>query len=151
MTSATRLKMNKGKGELTVTFPDIHFAGGAFGDRSELFVKFTGGRSAPAISWAAVMCSGDSYIGYKGATVAFPSRNGSFSIKETLGLGSPKAGIARTHRWLTAGMMTLDDLCSKGFGKKMSGVKAETLPKRIDGFGLDYSAREKRLRVVWKK
>jgi hypothetical protein len=149
MTSSTRLKINRRKGELTVTFPEIQFAGGAFGDKSDLFVKFSIGPSTPSISWAAVMCSGTSYIGYKGATVAFPSRSGSFSIKETLALGAPKGGIARTHAWLTGGMMALDDLCSDAFREKMRDARAETLPPRIGKYNFKFNPRKNTLNAAW--
>ena len=149
LTSSTKLKMDREKGVLTVTFPEVQFAGGAFGSRVELFVKVTPGRPSPRISWAAVMCSKGSYLGYKGATVAFPARSGSYSIKETLALGSPKGGISRTHHWLTAGMMSLDDLCSDEFRKKMKDARAETLPKRIGAYNFEFNPRENTLKAKW--
>lgn len=149
LTSSTKLKMNREKGELLVTFPEVEFAGGAFGDRAELFVRVTDAAPAPLISWAAVMCSGGTYLGYKGATVAFPARSGSFSIKDTLALGSPKAGISRTHRWLTAGVMTLDDLCSDEFRKKMKNARAGNLPPRLGPYRFAFSPVRKTLRATW--
>lgn len=149
LTSSTKLRMNKEKGTLTVAFPEVQFAGGAFGSRAELFVKVTPGKPTPRISWAAVMCSKGAYLGYKGATVSFPTRSGSFSIKETLSLGSPKAAIVWTHRWLTAGMMTLDDLCGDEFRKKMKNARAETLPSKIGAYNFEFNPRENTLKATW--
>jgi hypothetical protein len=95
------------------------------------------------------MCDGGSYIGYKGATVAFPARSGSFSVKETLALGSPKALIARTHRWLTGGLLALDDLCSEGFREKMKDARAGTLPPRVGRFRLKFDPVRNILKADW--
>ncbi len=149
LTSSTRLKIDREKGELTVTFPEAQFSGWAFGGTEELFVKVTPGRTSPRISWAAVLCSRGSYLGYKGGTVTFPSRSGSYSLKETLALGSPKGGISRTHRWLTAGMMTLDDLCSDDFRKKMKDARAETLPPRIGAYSFEFNPDTNTLKAKW--
>lgn len=149
LTSSTKLKLNREKGVLTVAFPEVQFSGGGFGSRAELFVKVTPGKPSPRISWAAVMCSRGSYLGYKGATVAFPTRSGSYSIKETLALGSPKGAISLTHRWLTAGMMSLDDLCSDEFRKKMKDARAETLPPRIGAYSFEFNPRENTLKAKW--
>ena len=149
MTSSTKLKMNREKGDLVITFPDVQFAGAAFGDKADLFVKITGTAASPSISWASVMCSGSSYIGYKGATVAFPARSGSFSIKETLALGSPKAGISRTHRWLTGGVMALDDLCTADFREKMKDARVESLPPGLGAYSFDFNRRRNTLTAKW--
>ncbi len=149
LTSATTIRMNKEKGELDVDFPEADFGGGAFGARAELFVRLEGTPSKPAVSWAAVFCKGGSYVGYKGSTVAFPSRSGRFSLKETAALGAPKLLITRTHHWLTAGMVSLEDLCTEGFSERMKGARAATLPPRAGAYVLKYNARKNSLKVTW--
>ena len=150
MTSATKFRMNKEKGELTVAFPEVSFGGGAYGDTADLFVRVTGGAGAPALSWATVLCSGGSYLGYKGSTVAFPQRSGSFSISETMALGSPKALITNTHHWLTEGMLTLEDLCSDPFREKMKDARAQTLPAKLGAYNFDFNSGRNTLKVKWE-
>jgi len=150
MTSSTKFRMNREKGELTVEFPEVKFGGGAYGDRADLFVKVTGGADAPALSWATVLCSQGAYLGYKGSTVAFPQKSGSFSINETLALGAPKALISRTHHWLTEGMVALEDLCADDFREKMKDARAETLPASLGAYNFDFNARKNSLKVKWE-
>jgi hypothetical protein len=150
MTSSTRLRMNREKGELTVDFPDVSFGGGAYGNRTDLFVKVLGGTAAPKLSWATVICSGNSYLGYKGSTVAFPRVSGDFSITETVATGSPKTLIAGTHHWLTEGMLTLEDLCSDSFRDKMKDARAQTLPSKIGSHNLNYNSFDNSLKVSWE-
>lgn len=150
MNSSTRLKLNKEKGELTVDFPDVDFIGGGFGDRADLFIRMTGTEAEPSISWATVLCSGGSYLGYKGSTVSLPRKSSSLSISETLALGSPKVLIARTHHWLTAGMVALEDLCTDDFRARMKDARAETLPARQGPYAFDYNAGKNRLKVKWE-
>lgn len=148
--SSTRLKFSREKGELAVTFPDVDFVGGGLGDRADLFVKMTGTPEEPAISWATVICSGGSYLGYKGANVGLPAKSGSFSIGETLAMGAPKALIARTHRWLTAGMIALEDLCSEDFRERMKDARAGSLPEKLGPYAFDYNASRGTLKVKWE-
>ena len=105
--------------------------------------------AALAVSWAAVFCKGGSYVGYKGSTVAFPSRSGRFSLKETAALGAPKLLITRTHHWLTAGMVSLEDLCTDGFRERMKGSRAATLPAKAGRYRLAYDAGDNSLKVSW--
>jgi len=149
LTSATRIKMDKENGELDVNFPDAEFGGGAFGARAELFVRLLNGADGPAISWAAVFCRGGTYLGYKGSNVAFPSRSGRFSLKETAALGAPKLLITRTHHWLTAGMVALEDLCSEDLRSRMKPYRAATLPPRAGRYRLSYDRRKNSLKVRW--
>lgn len=149
--SSTKIKVNKEKGELTVYFPDVEFGGGAmFEGRSDLFVRLTGTDEAPAISWATVICSKGAFLGYKGATFDFPQRSGTFSISETFAMGAPKTLIARTHRWLAGGLLTLEDLCSEDFREKMKDSRAETLPEKQGKYSFDYSERKNSLKVSWE-
>jgi len=150
MTSSTKFRMDKEKGELTVTFPKVDFGGGAAGDRAHLFVRITRETPTPAISWATVLCSGGNYMGYKGATVNFPEKSGNFSISETLALGEyPARMIYGTHPWLTAGLTSLGDICSAPFLEKMKDARAETLPPRIGKFSFEFNPRRNTLTTKW--
>ncbi|MCM2267135.1 MAG: hypothetical protein NDI60_05095 [Elusimicrobiales bacterium] len=149
--SSTKIKVNKEKGELAVYFPDVEFGGGAmFEGGSDLFVRITGTEEAPAISWATVICSNGSFLGYKGATFDFPQRSGTFSISETFAMGAPKTLIARTHRWLAGGLVTLEDLCTAEFKEKMKDARAETLPEKLGKYNFDYNPRKNALKVTWE-
>lgn len=148
--SSTKFRMDKEKGELTVTFPKVEFGGGAYGDKSRLFVKIVRETPSPAISWATVLCSGGKYIGYKGSTVNFPEKSGAFSISETLALGEyPARLIYGTHPWLAGGLTALDEVCSDTFLEKMKDARAETLPPRIGDFSFEFNSRKNTLKAKW--
>jgi hypothetical protein len=149
LNSATKLRMNKDKGELTVTFPKVTFGDGGPGDKAHLFVKITRETPVPAISWATVLCSGGQYLGYKGSTVDFPGRNGEFSISETLALGYPGRLVYGTHPWLAGGLASLDELCSPAFLERMKDARAETLPPRLGDFSFEYNSRKNVLKASW--
>lgn len=146
--SATKLKLNKEKGELTVTFPDVDFGGASYGGRADLYVKMLGTDEAPAISWATVICGSGNFMGYKGSTADL-GQSGSVSISETLALGSPKALIVRTHRWLAGDLVALEDLCTDGFRERMKDARAETLPASIGRYNFKFDARKNTLKVKW--
>ncbi len=148
--SATKLKLNKEKGELTVTFPQVDFGGEAFGGRSDLYVSMLGSDEAPVISWATVICGGPNFMGYKGSTVSLPRESSSLSISETLALGSPKALITRTHRWLAGDLVALEDLCTDDFRGHMKDHRAETLPEKLGKYNFDYNPRKNALKVTWE-
>jgi hypothetical protein len=150
LASSTRIKVDKRRGELTVAFPDVVFAGGAFGDRADLFVRMTGTTDAPAISWAAVLCSGGGYLGYKGSTVTLPEKSGSYNISETMALGTPKALIMKTHRWLTEGMVATEDLCTDAFREKMKDSRVTTLPPALGPYALVFDPKKNTLKVKWE-
>ena len=151
MTSSTKLKMDKEKGELTVAFPKVEFGGDSAGDKAQLFVKITRETPVPAISWAAVLCSNGHYLGYKGSTVNFPEKSGSFSISETLALGAyPSRLITRTHPWLAGDDAALAEICSDGFLEKMKDARIETLPSRIGNFTFEYNSRKNTLKARWR-
>jgi hypothetical protein len=150
MVSSTRLKLNKKRGELTLAFPAIIFLGRAFGDRADLFVRMTGTAAAPAISWATVLCAGDTYLGYKGSTVNLPRRSVNYSINEAMALGAPKALITQTHGWLTEGMITTEELCSKDFRARMKDARAATLPKTLGPYAFSFDPKKNVLRIKWE-
>lgn len=147
--SATKLKMDKEKGVLTITFPKVEFGDGLPDDRADLYVKLFGSDMAPVISWATVICGGPNFIGYKGSTVDFPRESGNLSITETLALGSPKLLIARTHPWLAGDLASMEELCSDGFRERMRDARAQTLPSSIGRYSLEFNARKNTLRVKW--
>lgn len=149
ITSAIKLKMDKEKGEMTVTFPKVDFGDQAPGDKAHLFVKILREAPTPVISWATVICSGNHYLGYKGSTLNFPEASGSMSISEMLALGYPKLLIARTHPWLTEGLADLEEVCSAPFLEKMKDARAETLPPKIGNFNFTYTPRKNILKVKW--
>lgn len=147
--SAIKLKMDKEKGEMTVTFPKVDFGDQAAGDKAHLFVKILRETPAPVISWATVICSGGNYLGYKGSTLNFPETSGSLSISETLALGYPKLLIARTHPWLAGGLENPEEVCSPAFLEKMKDARAETLPPTIGNFSFDFNPRKNTLKAKW--
>lgn len=148
--SAIKLKMDKEKGEMTITFPKVDFGDQAAGDKAHLFVKILRETPAPVISWATVICSGGNYLGYKGSTLNFPETSGSLSINEMLALGSyPKRLIERTHPWLTEGLSNIEEICSGPFLEKMKDARAETLPPKIGNFSFEYNPRKNTLKAKW--
>lgn len=147
--SAIKLKMDKEKGEMTITFPKVDFGDQAAGDKAHLFVKILREAPTPVISWATVICSGGNYLGYKGSTLNFPETSGSLSISETLALGYPKLLIARTHPWLAGGLENLEEVCSPAFLEKMKDARAETLPPSIGNFSFDFNPRKNTLKAKW--
>ncbi len=149
ITSAIKLKMEKEKGEMTVTFPKVDFGDQEPGDKAHLFVKILRETPTPVISWATVICSGSRYLGYKGSTLNFPETSGAMSISEMLALGYPKLLIARSHPWLTEGLADLEEVCSAPFLEKMKDARAETLPPKIGNFNFDYNSRKNTLKVKW--
>src|SRR3989338_1850685 len=149
ITSAIKLKMDKEKGEMTVTFPKVDFGDQAAGDKAHLFVKILRETPTPVISWATVICSGESYLGYKGSTLNFPEASGSLSISETLALGYPKLLLTRTHPWLTEGLANLEEVCSPAFLEKMKDARAETLPPKQGNFSFDFNPRKNTLKAKW--
>lgn len=147
--SAVKLKMDKEKGEMTVTFPKVDFGDQEPGDKAHLFVKILRETPAPVISWATVICSGGNYLGYKGSTLNFPENSGSLSISETLALGYPKLLLTRTHPWLTEGLGNLEEVCSEPFLEKMKDARAETLPPKLGNFSFDFNPRKNTLKAKW--
>lgn len=147
ISSAVKLKVDKKKGELTVTFPKVDFGDAAPGDKAHLFVKLLRESPAPVLSWATVLCSDGHYLGYKGSTVSIPEEGGSLSISETLALGSyPKLLIARTHPWLTGDP---GEVCEPSFLEKMKDVRAETLPAKVGNYSFEYNPRKNTLKARW--
>ena len=149
LNSAIKLKMDKEKGEMTITFPKVDFGDQQPGDKAHLFVKILRETPTPVISWATVICSGGNYLGYKGSTLNFPETSGSMSISEMLALGYPKLLIARTHPWLAGGLENLEEVCSAPFLEKMKDASAETLPPQIGNFSFDYNPRKNTLKAKW--
>ena len=149
ITSAIKLKMDKEKGEMTITFPKVDFGDQAAGDKAHLFVKILRETPTPVISWVTVICSGGNYLGYKGSTLNFPETSGSLSISETLALGHPKLLLTRTHPWLAEGLANLEDVCSPAFLEKMKDARAETLPPKLGNFSFDFNPRKNTLKAKW--
>ncbi|MCX5784773.1 MAG: hypothetical protein NTX59_03705 [Elusimicrobia bacterium] len=154
LTSLIKLTIDGKKGKAEVKFPDVRFEGACPGDRSVLFIKVAEENLSPALSWAAVICSGRSYLGYKGANLKLPEKSGNFSITETMALGCQKTLVSETHPWLAAGLAgeggrDLDRLCSRAFREKMMDYNVKTLPRQMEGFDFQYNPEKNTLKITW--
>lgn len=155
MISYTKVKFNKEKGKVEIGFTDVEFIGDNGNNKAFLFIKVVESNTSPVLSWATVICSGNSYWGYKGTNLRLPGYSSNFSINENLCTGYPKLLIERTHPWLTNaidnnGNSHLDNLCTKDFLEKMKEHNVNTLPEAIGRFNLDYNSRKKVLKITWK-
>jgi len=100
LAAATMLKVDGEKGEANIAFPKVEFEDARADDRASLFIRVARETSSPLLSWAAIICSGPRYLGYKGSSLKLPEKSGSYSINETLALGSLKVIVRKTHPWL---------------------------------------------------
>lgn len=150
----TKLTTNGKNGRVDIKFPAVEFADELPGDEAFLFVKATGTALTPEISWAAVLCSGGDYLGYKGSTLKLPEKPGAFSITETLALGERKALVKETHPWLAGARKKsgggLDYLCSPEFRKTMKGYTVRTLPRDLAMYHFKYDPKENALKITWR-
>lgn len=152
--SSIKVTVDGERGRAEIVFPAAEAGGTFYGFRSSLFVKLSGHSSSSVLSWAAVVCSGREYVGYKGSSLKLPDGSGGFILRdESLALGAVKDGLARTHPWLVpggaGGGQGLDRLCSGDFPGKMKAYAVRALPREADGFRFDYDAAERRLTVTW--
>lgn len=143
-------------GRAEINFPGAGPDGAPYGFRSSLFVKFAANSSSSVLSWAAVVCSGRQYLGYKGSSLRLPGGAGDFVIKdETLSLGSLKSLLGRTHSWLLpppeTGDRNLDGLCAADFPKKMKAYSVKALPREAGGYSFRYDPAGNLLTVTWSK
>jgi len=125
--------------------------GGAY--RSSLFIKLAERDAAPELSWAAVVCVGGQYMGYKGASVALPGKAGEFSVRDhNYALGPVKGLLGRTHPWLTSGTGgDLNRLCSPDFAGRLKAYTVSALPAAAGGFSIKLNSSRKKLTVTWDK
>jgi hypothetical protein len=154
-TSSISVKVEGKKGKAEIAFPRVEFEKQRTGDRSSFFIKVSSEASSPVLSWAAIICSGRNYLGYKGASLKLPEKSGVFSVDDTtLALGGLGALVRKTHPWLIAGLdgggRSLDPLCSVDFTKKMKEYNVETLPVELDGFNFGYDAGKNILNITWR-
>ncbi|MBU2575234.1 MAG: hypothetical protein KKH28_14285 [Elusimicrobia bacterium] len=155
LTSLIRLTIDAEKGKAEIEFPRVEFEDARAGDRASTFIRAAPEISSPLLSWAAVICSGRRYLGYKGSGLKLPEKSGAYSINETLALGSLKALVGKTHPWLAtapAGKASpeLDHLCAADFPERMKDYKIETLPAGLDGFNFKYDPEKNALKITWK-
>ncbi len=140
-----------------ITFPRAEDEEARSGFRASLFIKYSGPGSAPALSWAAVVCSGRHYLGYKGSSLRLPDKTGDFAIKdENLSLGPLKTLLVKTHPWVLPapgkdGFRDLDRLCSADFPGKMKAYTVKALPPEAGGFSFKYDPVKDQLTVSRKK
>ncbi len=152
--SLIKVVVDEERGRAEINFPA---AEARRGFRSSLFVKFAANDSTSVLSWAAVVCSGRQYLGYKGSSLKLPDRAGEFAIRdESFALGPMKEMLGRTHPWiLPAGeggaFQPLDSVCSADFPKKMKGYSVRALPREADGFSFKYDQGRNVLTVTWSK
>ncbi len=144
-------------GRAEINFPGQRTVAALAGYRSSLFIKFIAQSSAPVLTWAAVVCSGGKYLGYKGASLKLPDGDSGFSIKDdSLALGGMKTLLYRTHPWVvlaagTDGFRNLDRLCSAGFPEKMKAYSVSSLPRAAGSFSFKYNPSGNKLTVTWHK
>lgn len=140
--------IGNGKGRAEIVFPMAEFDGTEAEDRSALFVRLAGEGPSPTLSWAAVMCTGTRYLGYKGASLKLPGRSGNYSMDESLALGSQKALIEKTHPWLVAAGRA-GRLCARDLSAKLKDYSVRTLPAELDGFNFKYDSARNALNITW--
>ena len=153
-TGRTTIAMDEKKGKAEIKFPEAEFEDELPGDEVLLFVKASGDTLPPELSWAAVICSGRGYLGYKGSSLKLPGESGNFTLVENVALGGRKALITKTHPWLTgrrAGEEDLNRLCSPNFRRKMRNYTVKTLPGELDIFHFNYNSAQNTLDIAWKK
>ena len=162
------------EGRAEIKFPGAEFGEARSGCRSSLFIRFTSQNSAPALSWASVLCSGRKYLGYKGSSLQLAGKSGDFAIKDdNLALGPMKNLLSRTHPWIIAPAQKdgyalpqcllkgpcppagqdLDQVCSADFPGKMKAYPVQALPPEADGetggFSFKYDKTGNSLTVTW--
>ena len=160
-------------GRAEINFPAAEGGEARSGFRSSLFIKFAEQSSAAVLSWAAVVCSGPQYLGYKGTSLKFPDKSGNFVIKdENLNLGPLKALLEKTHPWVIPAVekdnfqglrwcqvagycppedQSLDRLCSADFPGRMKAYAVKALPHKAGGFVFNYDKAKNLLTVTWEK
>lgn len=154
--SSISVRVDGEKGKAEIAFPKVEFEKAGDGNRSSFFIKVSSEASAPMLSWAAVICSGRSYVGYKGASLKLPEGSGGVTVDDTtLALGRLGALVRKTHPWLIAGLggkdgRSLDRLCAADFPEKMKEFSVETLPRKLYGFNFGYDALQNTLKITWK-
>ena len=146
--SAITVRVDGKEGRADIRLPKAEGGRRADGG-TEVFVRYR----APVLSWAAVLCSGGRYLGYKGSSLKLPDERGSFEIKdEALAFGEQRVRLARTHPWLAAraggAPESLDRLCS-GRRPKLKPDSPEALPAEADGFFFSYDRAQNSLTVTW--
>jgi len=156
MNSSISIRVEGRKGKAEIGFPKVEFEKPRAGDRSSFFIRISSEAASPTLSWAAIICSGRNYLGYKGASLTLPDKPGIFAVDDTtLALGGLGALVRKTHPWLIAGLdgkggRSLDRLCSADFPKKMKEYNVETLPDELDGFNFGYDAGKNILNITWR-
>ena len=133
-----------------ISFPSLGASAEAIGYSSRLFVKLLPGPEGPVLSWAAVLCSGGSYAGYKGSSLLLSAAAESLVVRDdALAMGWQRERLRSTHPWL-AGEGKLDGLCS-GRSSAMRRYSPESLPAENRGRRFRYYAGLRRLVVTWGK
>jgi hypothetical protein len=105
---------------------------------ASLFIRFAA-VGQPELSWAAVVCSGGRYLGYKGATLRLPAgEEGEITLRDdAYSLGPMKGLVGRTHPWLVkgaGGAEDLDRLCAPGLASRLKAFSPRALPRSAAGY-----------------
>jgi len=161
-TGSTRLTVDGENGRAEIRFPAALFEDPLPGDEVLFYIKTSTESSRPELSWAAVLCSGDGYLGYKGYSLKLPEAAGDFSMSETLALGGRKLILGETHPWLIPARRGLYGppaqlnrresayLCSGDFRRRMRDFTVRALPRQLDRFHLAYNSRDNSLQITWE-
>lgn len=108
--------------------------------RSSLFIKLSRRESSSELSWAAVVCAGGRYLGYKGATLKLPAGRGELSLRDdAYSLGPMKGLLGRTHPWLLTVADAggdLDRLCAPGLPGRLKAYSPSALPRAVPGYNV---------------
>lgn len=149
--SSVKLVVDGEAGRVEIDLPE---GGGSGGYRTSLFVKFARRGAGAELSWAAVVCCGGQYLGYKGASLSLPSGRGDLSLRDdSYALGPMKALVGRTHPWLLQGAGAgedLDRLCAPGLVSRLKAYSPGSLPREAGRLSLRLEKRKK-LTVSWDK
>lgn len=133
---------------------DLPGGGAAGGYRTSLFVTLSRQGPASELSWAAVVCCGGRYLGYKGATLRLPDGEGELLLRDAVySLGPMKGLVGRTHPWLVqaaGGSGDLDRLCAPGLQERLKNFSPRALPRSAGGLSLRLEGRKK-LTVSWDR
>ncbi|MDA8130236.1 MAG: hypothetical protein M0011_01900 [Elusimicrobia bacterium] len=148
--SLIKVSVNGGASRAEISFPSLGAAAGVIGYRSRLFIKLLPGTEGPVLSWAAVLCSGGSYVGYKGSSLLLSASEERLLIRDdALAMGWQRDRLRSTHPWL-AGEGSLDGLCAWHPGV-LRRYFPESLPSEKEGRRFRYDVGAHRLVVTWSK
>lgn len=135
--SSVTVEVDGGGGRVLIELPRT---GASAPYRSSLFARFVRGGGSFELSWAAVVCAGGRYLGYKGATLRLPDGEGELLLRDAAySLGPLKGLVGSTHPWLVkaaGGSEDLDRLCVPGLQERLKALSPRALPRSVPGYDL---------------